>query len=256
MNVGKLLETVNSLVPLDYAFDDDFVGLTVGSEDSKVNGVAVAHEIENSILDYSTNNNINTLITYHPPPLQKILKDDGTETFEDDPLTAKCRESGLNIITIHTAQDVCNGGNADSLVDLFGITDTKVFAHTVGKFGAGRYGNIPKTSNSELKEIVESKLNTKIVRTNEYFQEIKEINTIAILPGSGTQFLEEIISKVDVFITGDISHRYLLKGDETHLGLIQVNHLSTEIPGMTRFVNKLSNQLGTQLEYFYNKYYE
>ena len=154
------------------------------------------------------------------------------------------------------AQDVCNGGNADSLVDLFGITDTKVFAHTVGKFGAGRYGNIPKTSNSKLKAIVESKLNTKIVRTNEYFQEIKEINTIAILPGSGTQFLEEIISKVDVFITGDISHRYLLKGDETHLGLIQVNHLSTEIPGMTRFVNNLSNQLGTQLEYFYNKYYE
>ena len=53
MNVGKLLETVNSLVPLNYAFDDDFVGLTVGSEDSKVNGVAVAHEIENSILDLS-----------------------------------------------------------------------------------------------------------------------------------------------------------------------------------------------------------
>ena len=163
MNVGKLLETVNSLVPLNYAFDDDFVGLTVGSEDSKVNGVAVAHEIENSILDYSTNNNINTLITYHPPPLKKILKDDGTETFEDDLLTAKCRESGLNIITIHTAQDVCNGGNADSLVDLFGITDTKVFAHTIGKFGAGRYGNITKTSNSKLTAIVESKLNLSLI---------------------------------------------------------------------------------------------
>ena len=47
----SLLETVDSLVPLNYAFDDDFVGLTVGSEDSKVNGVAVAHELENSILD-------------------------------------------------------------------------------------------------------------------------------------------------------------------------------------------------------------
>ena len=67
MNVGKLLETVNSLVPLNYAFDDDFVGLTVGSEDSKVNGVAVAHEIENSILDYSTNNNINTCLLYTSP---------------------------------------------------------------------------------------------------------------------------------------------------------------------------------------------
>jgi putative NIF3 family GTP cyclohydrolase 1 type 2 len=54
VNVGKLLETVNSLVPLNNAFEDDFVGLTVGSEDSEVNGVAVAHELENSILDYST----------------------------------------------------------------------------------------------------------------------------------------------------------------------------------------------------------
>ena len=70
MNVGKLLEIVNSLVPLNYAFEDDFVGLTVGSENSKVNGVADAHELENSILDYLTNNTINTLITYHPPPLK------------------------------------------------------------------------------------------------------------------------------------------------------------------------------------------
>jgi hypothetical protein len=48
----------------------------------------------------------------------------------------------------------------------------------------------------------------------------------------------------------------LLKGDETNLGLIQVNHLSTEIPGMKKFVSNLSIELGTELKYFYNKYYE
>ena len=127
---------------------------------------------------------------------------------------------------------------------------------SVGMFGAGRYGNIEKMSKNNLIEIVESKLNTNIIRTNEHFQNINEIDRLAVLPGSGTQFLEEIISKVDVFITGDISHRYLLKGDETNLGLIQVNHLSTEIPGMKKFVSNLSNELGTQIEYFYNKYYE
>jgi len=66
--------------------------------------LAVAHELEHSVLDYSITNNINTLITYHPPPLQKIIKEDGTETLEEDSLTKKFRESGLNIITIHTAQ--------------------------------------------------------------------------------------------------------------------------------------------------------
>ena len=74
MNVSKLLETVNSLAPLDCAFEDDFVGITVGSEDSKVNGLAVAHELENNILKYSIDNNINTLITYHPPSMKKKIR--------------------------------------------------------------------------------------------------------------------------------------------------------------------------------------
>ena len=256
MNVSKLLETVNSLVPLDCAFEDDFVGITVGSENSKVNGLAVAHELENNILKYSIDNNINTLITYHPPSMKKKLEEDGTESFEEETLTSRFREAGINIISIHTAQDVCKGGNADLLVDLFEMTNTEIFAHTTGEFGAGRIGQIQETSSFEFVKSLEAKLNTRIVRTNKYFKSIKKLKSIAILPGSGTQFLDEVITKADVFITGDISHRYLLKGDETNLGLIQVNHLSTEIPGMKRFVSNLSIELGTELEYFYNKYYE
>ncbi len=256
MNVSKLLETVNSLARLDCAFEDDFVGITVGSEDSKVNGLAVAHELENNILKYSIDNDINTLITYHPPSMKKKLEEDGTESFEEETLTSEFREAGINIITIHTAQDVCKGGNADLLVDLFEMTNTKVFAHTTGAFGAGRIGQIQKIPTKEFVKSLEAKLNTRIVRTNKYFQTLRELNTIAVLPGSGTQFLDEVITKADVFITGDISHRYLLKGDETKLGLIQVNHLSTEIPGMKKFVSNLSIELGTELKYFYNKYYE
>ena len=256
MNVSKLLETVNSLYPLDCAFEDDFVGITIGSENSKINGLAVAHELENNILKYSIDNDINTLITYHPPSMKKKLEEDGTESFEEEALTSKFREAGINIISIHTAQDVCKGGNADLLVNLFEMTNTEVFAHTTGEFGAGRIGQIPKITTKEFIKSLEAKLNTRIVRTNKYLQTLSELKTIAVLPGSGTQFLDEVISKADVFITGDISHRYLLKGDETNLGLIQVNHLSTEIPGMKKFVSNLSIELGTELKYFYNKYYE
>ena len=256
MNVSKLLETVNSLAPLDCAFEDDFVGIIIGSKNSKINGLAVAHELENNILKYSIDNDINTLITYHPPSMKKKLEEDGTESFEEEALTSKFREAGINIISIHTAQDVCKGGNADLLVNLFEMTNTEVFAHTTGEFGAGRIGQIPKITTKEFIKSLEAKLNTRIVRTNKYLQTLSELKTIAVLPGSGTQFLDEVISKADVFITGDISHRYLLKGDETNLGLIQVNHLSTEIPGMKKFVSNLSIELGTELKYFYNKYYE
>ena len=136
------------------------------------------------------------------------------------------------------------------------MSNVSIFANSVDTFGAGRKGTINKISPADLKKDIENKLNTKIIRTNEYFNEIKEIQNIAVLPGSGTQFIDEIIDSVDVFITGDISHRYLLKADDAKLGLIQVGHISTEIPGMKKFVKKLEKELNLKLNYIYRKYYE
>ena len=143
-----------------------------------------------------------------------------------------------------------------TLAELFGMSDVSIFANSVDTFGAGRKGTINKISPADFKKEVENKLNTKIIRTNECFNEIKEIQNIAVLPGSGTQFIDEIIDSVDVFITGDISHRYLLKADEAKLGLIQVGHISTEIPGMKKFVKKLEKELNLKINYIYRKYYE
>jgi len=81
------------------------------------------------------------------------------------------------------------------------------------------------------------------------------INKLAVLPGSGTQFIDEIINEADVFLTGDISHRYFLLADDNGLGLVQVNHISTEIPGMSKFVDILANELNIKVKYFYNKNY-
>ena len=136
------------------------------------------------------------------------------------------------------------------------MSDVSIFANSVDNFGAGRKGTINKISPADFKNNVENKLNTKIIRTNECFNEIKEIQNIAVLPGSGTQFIDEIIDSVDVFITGDISHRYLLKADDAKLGLIQVGHISTEIPGMKKFVKKLEKELNLKINYIYRKYYE
>ena len=256
MNVSELLNIVNSLVPLEYAFEDDYVGITIGSEQSEVNGIVVGHELEKSLLKYCNDKNINTVISYHPPSFKKVLEDDDSETVIPEIITKEFMDNQINVITLHTAQDVCEGGNADTLVEIFNLKNTKTFAHTFGNFGAGRIGEIKGMTNDEFKKLVECKLNTNSIRTNEYFDNLKEINKIAILPGSGTQFMDEIINEADVFLTGDISHRYFLLADDNKLGLVQINHISTEIPGMRTFKNKISNELNIKVEYFYNKNYE
>ena len=256
MKLFELLDNVNKIVPLKYAFEDDSVGITIGENESNVNNIVIGHELDDYLLEYCSDNNIDTVITYHPPPYKKIIEEDDSENFLPDSITTSFLDSSINVITIHTAQDVCKDGNADTLVDLFNIKNPKVFAKTVGKYGAGRCGTIDMMSPLELKELIEKKLNTKIIRTNEYFENMDEISQIAVLPGSGTQFMEEILDITQVFITGDISHRYLLKADEEKVGLIQIGHISSEIPGMKKFVEKFNNFMELEINYLYKDFYE
>ena len=256
MNISELLNVVNSLVPLKYAFEDDYVGITIGSEQDEVKGIVIGHELDKSLLEYCKNKYVNTVISYHPPSFKKVAEDDDTENMLPEMITKEFMDNSINVITLHTAQDVCDGGNADTLVEIFNLKNTKTFAHTFGNFGAGRIGDIEGLSNDEFKKLVEYKLNTNSIRTNEYFDKLKEINKIAILPGSGTQFIDEILEKVDVFVTGDISHRYLLKADDANMGLLQVGHITTEIPGMKKFVENINKALNQELEYLYKDFYE
>ena len=251
MKLFELLDNVNKIVPLKYAFEDDSVGITIGDNESNVNNIVIGHELDDYLLEYCSDNNVDTVITYHPPPFKKITEEDDSENFLPDSITTSFIDSSINVITIHTAQDVCKDGNADTLVDLFNIKNPKVFAQTVGKYGAGRYGTIDMVSPLELKKLIENKLNTKIIRTNEYFENMAEIGQIAVLPGSGTQFLEEILDISQVFITGDISHRYLLKADEEKMGLIQIGHISSEIPGMRKFAEKFNKFIELEINYIY-----
>ena len=256
MKLFELLDNVNKIVPLKYAFEDDSVGITIGDNESNVNNIVIGHELDDYLLEYCSDNNVDTVITYHPPPFKKITEEDDSENFLPDSITTSFIDSSINVITIHTAQDVCKDGNADTLVDLFNIKNPKVFAQTVGKYGAGRYGTIDMVSPLELKKLIENKLNTKIIRTNEYFENMAEIGQIAVLPGSGTQFMEEILEISQVFITGDISHRYLLKADEEKMGLIQIGHISSEIPGMRKFVEKFNKFMELEINYVYKDFYE
>ncbi len=256
MKLFELLDNVNKIVPLKYAFEDDSVGITIGDKESNVNNIVIGHELDDYLLEYCSDNNVDTVITYHPPPFKKIIEEDDSENFLPDSITTSFIDSSINVITIHTAQDVCKDGNADTLVDLFNIKNPKVFAQTVGKYGAGRYGTIDMVSPLELQKLIENKLNTKIIRTNEYFENMAEIGQIAVLPGSGTQFMEEILDITQVFITGDISHRYLLKADEEKMGLIQIGHISSEIPGMRKFVEKFNKFVELEINYIYKDFYE
>ena len=50
MNVADLINTVNNITPFGLAFEDDKVGLLIGSMENDVSGILVVHDIEQSVL--------------------------------------------------------------------------------------------------------------------------------------------------------------------------------------------------------------
>ena len=128
MNVAELVKVINEITPLNFAFDDDKVGLLIGSEENDVSGILVAHDLENAVLEQLDKENINTVITYHPAPMKEVLNDRGEYIEELVGLSLEFENKDINVISLHTAQDVRNNGNADTLVELFNIKDVEVFA--------------------------------------------------------------------------------------------------------------------------------
>jgi dinuclear metal center YbgI/SA1388 family protein len=254
VNVDNLLDTIDKICPLEDAFEDDKVGLLIGARANTVSGIVVSHDLDLRTLQYCKENQVNTVISYHPATYRQF--DNLNEDLMLSKLSLEYYKENINVISIHTAQDVSDHGNADILAGLFNLRNIKNFGLTLNERGVGRIGEIEEKDSDSMQKFVKEKLRTEIIRTNDYFKSQKNINTIALVPGSGTQFLQEILGKVDLFITGDVSHHHFLLADEYEMGIIQLNHISTEKPGMKIFTEKLNKILMTEIEYLYNEYYE
>jgi hypothetical protein len=58
VKVFNLLEVVDKICPLEDAFNDDKVGLLIGSGANDVSGIVVSHDLEKSTLNYCKENNV------------------------------------------------------------------------------------------------------------------------------------------------------------------------------------------------------
>jgi len=173
VKVFDLLDVVNKICPLKDAFDDDKVGLLIGSGTNDVSGIVVSHDLEKSTLDYCKENNINTVISYHPATYKKF--DDLNEDLMLSKLSLDYYKENINVISIHTAQDVCIGGNGDTLAKIFNLTDVQIFGETSPGIGVGKIGRIENHDSNSLSALIENELSTKIVRTNSQYHKLKNI---------------------------------------------------------------------------------
>ena len=124
MQIFELITVINEISPFSGAFSDDKVGLLIGKSESEVSSIIFAHDIDKKLLKICKEKNINTVLTYHPA----VFNDYEDLSYKNSyGLPLDFLKLDINVISLHTALDVCKGGNSDVLAELFNLQNITFF---------------------------------------------------------------------------------------------------------------------------------
>ncbi len=245
MNAAELFRKIEKILPLNIALEGDKVGFigTKNPEDIQVKKVLVLMDyVPSSELKFASktlkNLEINykdydLLITHHPP----LIKPE------------------IPTYVIHSNWDLITGGACDSLAETLQIKVLDVLDPEAGIGRLGNHINGPITL-EELEDLVMEKLNInciKSVKTSKFLNNPQiKINKIAIVSGFGLNphFIKISHERgADVYISGDLTHPGAILARNLGINLIDVNHHSSEIPGLYDLA-QLIEDLGIAVEVF------
>lgn len=238
--VSDILAELAIMAPPPLAEKWDNVGLLVGRHDTVVKKILVALDSTHTLLDEAISTGADTIITHHPI-IFKPLPFLQTDTPEGG-LLQKALSNNVNIIACHTNLDAAHDGINDVLAQRLGLTalEPLEFSNSAETTtGLGRIGHFaPSLSWQELQQRLHDTL--KLTHFNVAGPMPKEISTMAILGGSGSDFARLAQKRgADVYLTSEVKHDIAIWAHEAKFCIIDGTHFSTERPGIEQLCNTL-----------------
>lgn len=207
----------------------DPVGLQIGDPRAAVARVGVCHEITEPVVTAVEREPVDLLITYHPLLFSGINR----IVAGRSPAARALRliRAGAAVLVTHTDFDAAPGGTADALASIFDLRD-------VVPFGADEESGL--TAIGRVGEFGES-LGALDARATDIFgiaglrvsgDRKAMLDRVAVVPGSGAEFIDAAAEVADALITGDVSHHRTVHALDVGLAVVDPGHVATERPGM------------------------
>ena len=230
MKIIDLVKSLNKIVPKNIALSFDNVGLLIGDYEDEVKGIYVSLDINNEIINYAIDNNINTIISHHPiifNPMKEIVNSNNVQNK-----VRKCISNNINIISFHTNLDAIVGGMNEYLVDFLCFDYKKIEILEINpinsKCGIGRILTLKDPLEYvHVIDKVKGKFNLDKLRCVNSNKNI--IKRICIINGSGNSMVRNCFNKdIDLIITGDITYHTAFDAIENGVNIIDVGHFTSE----------------------------
>ena len=239
--IAEVVARLGAIAPFDRAAPWDPVGLQLGDPAAPVHRMAVCHEVTEKVLSRLEDADVSLLVSYHPLLFHATVR----LISESSPAGRAFRliEQGIALAVMHTAFDVVDGGAADALADTFDLRGVRPFG-TFDESGSdeggfiGRWGTLPQAV--LLADFAESVTN-RLGGTARVSNAGKDpLRTVAVVPGSGSSFVDAAALVADVMVTGDIGHHRARSGLDQGLSIVDPGHAATERPGLTRLYSAVA----------------
>lgn len=232
--VRQITESIATHTAPETTPDWDPVGLQLGDPEAEVASIAVCHEVNDDVIDRLERGPVDLLITYHPllfTPTTRI-------TAGSSPAARSYRliRLGVSLVVTHTDFDASPGGTADALAEFFDLRDIAPFGDDPdrGLPAIGRYGEFGATLAS-VDAMVADAFGHVGVRISG--DRDRHLETLAVVPGSGSSLIPAAAELADALVTGDVSHHNTVAARDLDLAIVDPGHVATERPGMTRLVS-------------------
>lgn len=224
--------------------DWDPVGLQLGDPDSKVTTIAVCHEVNEEVVARLTESPVDLLVTYHPllfTPTSRLLagRSAGARSY-------RLISAGVALLVTHTDFDAAPGGMADSLAGFFDLRDVRPFGGDAGAGVAavGRWGLFEGTVATVDATLTDAFGPIGLRLTGD---RAIEVESLAVVPGSGAAFIEEAATIAQILVTGDVSHHRAVAARDIGLAIADPGHIATERPGMRALVDLVAETSGLEV---------
>jgi putative NIF3 family GTP cyclohydrolase 1 type 2 len=181
----------------------DPVGLQLGDPRSVANRVGVCHEVTEEVVSLVEEDPVDLLVTYHPllfHPTSRLLAGRSAEAR-----AYRLVRAGVALLVTHTDFDAAPGGVADALAAMLGLGDVRPFGEDpeAGTPPIGRYGSLYQPL-AVIDAMISDEFGSAGLRV--HGSRGTHIESVAVVPGSGSNFIEAAAVVAQALVTGDVPH--------------------------------------------------
>ena len=223
VNLKEIIEKIEQFAPSELASDWDNSGWQVNLGNKSVNKILLALSPTLNVINQAAEAKCDLIISHHPLIFGKLSKISADNETSKAIITAI--QNNIQIYSVHTNLDSCEGGIAEELAKVLGLKNIITPEYLQEDASYVRIGELEntKTISDFAQEVKKSLQVYKIKLINN--TEIKEIKKVAVVPGSGASLIPKL-RNIDALVTGDVKYHDAL--DAKNFIVIDAGHYETE----------------------------